>query len=619
MSEKNRVIDVDTGITADELEDVINDAPKGATIRLEAGNFVLDDAVTITRSDISLVGAGSDRTTLTFSDEALARNDDYGLRLDGSENEFIGRLDDDVEEGSRRIELDRAHDLEAGDSVRVWQDNDDAFFDEIGDTSWRKQQYAELRTSMAKVESVDGDTITLDRSVHFDFDDGKTQVERLATVDDVSLEGFSVGFELGRPDKTEFDNTLHDLRGYHAVSLESTVNSTLDDIRVVDGPSIAFHFSKTLAPDVERIEAHGTFNKGSGGNGYAYELRESYDGTFTQLEDTGMRHGLLFASWRSSVDNKVHVASTDRDINFHGGRDHNNSVHVERSIRDAEADALSPALWINAGGESFGAITDAEANEVVFDYVIGSRREDTIQGSDAGVYLNGGLGHDTLIGGRGDDMLQGGPGDDWYDGNDRLNGGDGDDTALYLQGYDAYNIGLDDGEIVVEAKDKGGKDILDDIERIVFGDGTILDTESRDVSHGDAARAPSPAEILDDTSADVSVSGNVTSAWSGGYVAEVLVENTSDDAIVDPEMRFDLPAVIDTLWNGSVSGSGSDYRVVDDNRGVLESGEVWRFAYKAYGNDRALPDDVAIQGDGTDDLEIQLLGMPASQVDDIAG
>ncbi|RTR00507.1 cellulose binding domain-containing protein [Halomonas nitroreducens] len=617
-------IEIDTGTPADELESLIREAAPGTTVKLAAGDFEFDDAITIDRSDVSLIGAGSGETRLTFTYTALSRNDDHAIHVDGSENTDLGELAADAAEGARRLTLDGARELAIGDTIRIWQDNDDAFLDAIGDSSWRKVENAELRTSMAKVTGVEDNEITLDRGVRFDFQSGKAEVEKLDTVDNVSLKGFSVDFELGEADAGEFSNTQEDLTDYRAVHLEGAVNSDLEDIQVHDGPSTAFRFSRAMDLQADGLQAHGAFNKGSGGNGYAFELHESYEGQLKGLEDSGMRHGLVFASWRSSAGNDVEVTSTTRDVNFHGGRDHDNSVRVLRSERDPEADALSPTLYVNEDGESFGAPTDAGANRVTFDYVLGSRREDEIQGSDDGVYLDGGLGHDVLLGGAGDDILQGGPGDDWYDGTDRLDGGQGVDTARYSGDFSAHEIAVtEDGTVVTG---QGSEDTLVDMEFAVFGDGTTLHLASGNAFAGTALETPDAEAILTgdgetpallDDDAELLVTGNVTSQWSAGYVAEIFVENVSDDDIVDPEMAFDLPAEIATLWNGEFTGGTDGYHVQDNSANTLSPGEAWRFAFKARGDD-ALPDEMTASSAQGQSLDVQVLGLGNIAIEEVA-
>ncbi|MCE8032541.1 alginate biosynthesis protein [Billgrantia tianxiuensis] len=608
------VLKADTSTTAQALQTLIDEAPSGATIELSAGEYRLDQPLTINRSDLSLKGAGLEDTHLTFTREALGQG--HAIKLDGTADSLdLGTLGASASQGDMSISIDA--ELDVGDTLRIWQDNDSAFLDEIGDSAWRKQQHAELRTSMAKVTAVEEGRVSLDRGLHFDFEAGKTQVERIDSVDNVSLSDFTVDFTLGSPNRASFTNEKAELSGFHALSLDGTTDASLSDIQVVDGPSTAFHFSRSLDANVADISAEGAFNKGSGGNGYAYELRESYDGEFTGLEDSGMRHGLLFASWRSSVGNDIEVARTDRDINFHGGRDHGNQVRVERSVRDAQSDELSPVLWTNEGGHGFGAPTDADANEVRFDYVVGSRRDDAIRGSDDGVYLNGGLGHDTLIGGAGNDILQSGPGDDWYDGQDLLIGGGGTDTALYTRDFADYRIDFMNDEVRVR-DDKGTDDTLVDMQYAVFGDGTTLHVASRSLFEAEPMPTPGEQDVLasdgllppliDDT-ADLVVTGNMTSEWDDGYTAEVFVENVTNETLALPDLRFELEDELDTLWNGEFSRDDDAYRIGDSRE--LAPGEAWRFAYRAYGEEKHLP--AAIEAD---ELDVQLLGLEAPSFDE---
>ena len=527
--------------TAAALQTLIDDAPSGATIELSAGDYRLDGPLTIDRSDLTLTGAGSDATRLTFTRSALDQG--HAIKLDGTADSLdLGTLDAAARQGETSIAIDA--ELEVGDTLRLWQDNDSAFLDEIGDSAWRKQEHAELRTSMAKVTAVEEGRVSLDRGVHFDFEAGKTQVERVASVDDVALSGFGIDFDIGTPDAASFQNTESELTGFKGVYLDGTTGSQLHDIEVKNGPSTAFHVSRSMDADAADISSEGALNKGSGGNGYAFELRESYDGSFTGLEDSGMRHGLVFASWRSSVDNDIEIARTDRDVNFHGGRDHGNQVRVERSLRDPESDGLSPTLWVNEEGEAFGAPTDPDANQVRFDYVVGSRRDDVIRGSDDGVYLNGGLGDDTLIGGAGNDILQSGPGDDWNDGADVLIGGGGTNTARYTSDFDAYRIDFTDDTVRIR-DDKGTDDTLSDMQYAVFGDGTTLHVASRSLFNAEPMPVPDEREVLAsddgllppliDDSAELVVTGNTLEEWGDGHSAEIFVENVTQETLALPD------------------------------------------------------------------------------------
>ncbi|MFW3613873.1 alginate biosynthesis protein [Billgrantia antri] len=613
------------GITADELETLVEDADAGDVFVFAEGEYRFDDAITLTRSDVTLRGAGSERTTLRFSDAALASNDAHAIRVEpDTYDRELGQLEADLSAGSRSVTLASTEGLAPGDTLRIWQDNDTAFLDEIGDTSWRKQQYAELRTSMAKVDAVEGNRVILDRGVHFDFAAHDARAERVDSVDNVSLEGLGLAFDLGSPDDLDFSNVESELNGYQAVSFDGTVNARLDDVSVVDGPSTAFHVSRSLDIEAQDISARGSFNKGSGGNGYAYELRESYDGSFQGLADSGMRHGLLFASWRSSVGNDVEVDVTDRDINFHGGRDHDNQVRVARSIRDGDADGLSPALWVNAGGESFGAITDPDANDVRFDYLVGTRRDDAVQGSDDGVYLNGGLGHDELLGGAGHDILQGGVGDEWYDGTNRLDGGGGIDIARYTQPLDHHRLEFE-GDTVRLRSDKDADDTLTDMEYAVFGDGRTLHIPTRRVFDGEAIETPSPEAILDnkrlpgglvDDGTDLAVNVGTTTRWEDGYVSEVFVENVGDETIEDLVLRLAPEDELDTLWNGRAEHEGDDILVRDDTPSSLAPGESWRFAYRAQGES---PEslDITRADSGDNELNVELLGIEAPRYDEL--
>lgn len=595
------VASVGPGTTAAEVQMLLDKAPDGGVVKLAAGSYVFDAALSITRSDVSLVGAGAGKTTLTFTNAAL--DDGPAIHVVGTRTVAAGSLQADAAEGATKIQLNKDHGLWVGDTIRLYQNNSAAYLDSIGDTAWRVSD-APLRTSMAKVVAIQDGVVTLDRGLHFPFKALSGKAERIDVVEDVAVQGFTVRFQLGTPDSTVFENVLTGLDRYRAVEFDGTLRGRLTDVDVVDGPSVGFEFSRSLDLAVHDIAARGAFNKGDNGNGYGYELRESYDGTFTKLQDADMRHGVVFASWASSVNNRIHVDFTDRDVNFHGGRDHGNIVHVEKSMREAAADDISTTVWINQGGESFGAPTDPAANAVFFDYVIGSRRGDLVQGVDSGVYFDGKAGNDTLVGGAGDDTLAGGRNDDIIIGND------GFDMALFDKPFASYTVGYDEqGRVRVDGY--ADHDILVDVEKAVFADGIAVDLRTLAVTQEAAPVRPSPDQVV--PAADVyvpssdpvqeapfAVTVETLSRWSSGYVLAVDVVNTGTATVTDPRVAFKLPVPLSDLTGARlISQSGDTWVVADDYAASLKPGESFRFTLKAYAPVTHLPQGVTVNGAAT--------------------
>lgn len=449
--------------SAAELEAMIRDADAGTTFQLQAGIYHFDGMITINRDDVSLVGEGSGETRIEVPSNLNREVFSIG---DGN---LSGRfaLEADIREGATQLELSGEHSFVAGDFVYLARDSTEAFFDSINDDTWRNTDVP-LRTSIVEVLSVDGNTLTLARGVHFDFVTGETTVQEIDLVENVTLGGFTVDYGLGEADPSAFDNTLSAYNRDAVIQVEGTSELRLFDIVSQDVPSLGLNVALSTGVGADGIEMSGAHNKGAGGNGYALQIRDVFDSSFVNLSDLDMRHSVLFASWRSAVDNFVQVSSTDRDINFHGGRDHGNVVMVDESLRDANSDIIAPTLFVNTEGTHYGSVTDADANEVRFGRVIGTRLSDEVQGYDNGSWLDGRGGNDILTGGEGNDLLIGGAG------RDTLIGGDGEDMALYLGDRADFRItALGGGRFEVDDRVNNQSRDTVEVEWIVFDDGAL--------------------------------------------------------------------------------------------------------------------------------------------------
>lgn len=487
-------VTVNTETSAAELQDMIRNADTGTVFELQAGTYRFDQTIEIDRDDVALVGAGSDRTIIevpsNLNQEVLSIGDG------GRSGNFS--LASEISEGSTALTLEGSHSFEAGDFIYLARESTEAFYDSIGDETWRNTDVS-LRTSIAEVGSVDGNTVMLKSGVHFDFTPSETTVQEIDLVEGVTVGGFEIDYGLGKADPSEFSNTLSAYNRDAVIQVEGTSGLSLFDLRSEDVPSLGVNFALSTDVTANGLEMTGAHNKGSGGNGYAIQIRDVYDSSFVNLTDMDMRHSVVFASWRSAADNVVHVSHTDRDINLHGGREHGNVVMVDRSIRDADSDIIAPTLFVNTEGTHYGSVTDADANTVRFGEVVGTRLSDTVQGYDSGSWLDGQGGNDHLMGGSGNDVLIGG------EGRDTLIGGPGEDMAVYTGDFANFRI-TDLGGGQLEVDDRVGSQSRDtvDVEWVVFDDGALRSSDMvlldrsavEDVFAGTGVYDPQTEEIL---------------------------------------------------------------------------------------------------------------------------
>ena len=135
------------------------------------------------------------------------------------------------------------------------------------------------------------------------------------------------------------------------------------------------------------------------------------------------------------------------------------------------------------GGDGNDSLRGEEGN----DFLEGGNGNDAIQGNEGDDFLNGGNGNNVLQGNQGNDTVIGGDGNDWILGNegndtleggaggDYLDGGDGRDMASYRNSFDEVFIALPD--ILFGADAEG--DVLISIEDLQgsFGADVLIGNE----------------------------------------------------------------------------------------------------------------------------------------------
>ena len=463
-------ITIAAGNSAAQIQAAINGAPAGATVSLAAGSYTFDRTVVIDRDDITVAGAGSSQTIITTArgmGGAPAFQIGDPLFREGMTG---GNSMQSAPEGARMITVSSGHAFQPGDAIWIETANDAAFLDGIGDTQWRGDQ--PLRTALATVTAVNGNQITLDRGLPFDFNTQGTVVREMDLNSGVALKNMTLKGDFGAADPADFTNSLGAAKGGMMLLVNTSDGVVISGINIVQPGSNGLVIAKSIDAEVTNVTVTGAHNKGDGGNGYAFWIRDVYDSHFNALQAFDTRHAVLFASVTSAAGNDVHVKATNRDINFHGGLDHDNTVIVDKSVRTgAEQGYLGTVHFVNPGTD-YGAPTDPLANTVQFREVVGTVRSDLVYSTNAGSKISTLGGSDTLIGGNGNDRLDAGTGDDLIRasrGSDTVIGGNGQDTVDFDVLRSDVTISVSKGQLVVRGE--FGVTRMSGVEYVTFDNG----------------------------------------------------------------------------------------------------------------------------------------------------
>ena len=246
-------------------------------------------------------------------------------------------------------------------------------------------------------------------------------------------------YNLGTANDYDFVNAQPAFDGLSAIQLTGVSGASLSDISILDAASNGISVTSSIGVIGDNLYVDGALNKGSDGNGYGLLLTEAFNNHFTGLDLLNGRHAVILSAWSAETGNLIDVASTNRDINFHGSPDTGNVVTIGRGVLDYDP-ALNTggqnAIWsiVSGGGTNHASTSIYPANSVEFNYAVGSTANDEIHGTAANDYLNAAFGYDTIIGGGGDDYIVGGMR------RDVMEGGTGADTFLLRMGDDLDRI-----------------------------------------------------------------------------------------------------------------------------------------------------------------------------------
>ena len=501
------VITIAAGSSAATIQAAINAATAGTHIVLQQGTYTFTKTVVLNKDGITLEGQGN-VTILASKALAGAPALQIGTALFRETESHATTLTQTAEAGATSLKVANAAALKVGDVLWIERPNDAALFAEIGDTQW--QQDKPLRTAMVVVTEVQGNTVLLDRALPFAFDAATTTLAVADTVADVTLRNLTFKGVYGTADPGNFTNINAVEDGGMMLLVNSSVRTVIEHVDIVNPGSNGLVLGRSIDAVVDDVTVKGAQNKGDGGNGYGFWIRDVYDSHFTHLQAVDTRHAVLFASYTSAVNNVIEVDFTNRDINFHGGLDHGNTVIVHNAIRTtAEQSYMGSVSFFNPG-TSYGAPTDRDANVIKFENVVATVRADAVVAVDTGAHIATLAGNDSVAGGAGNDWIDLGSGSDLVlasAGQDTINGGQGVDRLVFgLHSTHVLVTTINGQSVVLSAL---GQSFISGIEEFEFVDG-VQSAASKPLTLISAAAAalgaaPVRVNVAIDSLADASV------------------------------------------------------------------------------------------------------------------
>lgn len=275
----------------------------GAVVSLPAGLYRLDAPVTVSASKIVLRGEGADATKLWMtSSDGMSFKSHITFRGSLSYGDPVA-LSVDGERRSTTVQLADASGLKPGDDIVIGWTITDEFIDEHGMTGvWMAFNGDWSPFFWRTVVAVDGDTVTVDVPLRYPAkmrDQANVRVvsgalrevgvEDLGVADAVS---WALAWEQSQIHALEFDGIIDGwIRGVSSYPSPGAPTEGLGVDRHLQSGGLIVRRSKRVT--VADSEMAWPENRGGGGNGYLFEVRQSSEVLFRDLVGASGRHNFI--------------------------------------------------------------------------------------------------------------------------------------------------------------------------------------------------------------------------------------------------------------------------------------------------------------------------------------
>lgn len=279
----------------------------GGVVQIPEGLYRLDGVLTVSASSIVLRGAGPDKTRLFFTKDTGL---DFAahIQIHGApESDLEIPLSSSAESRSFQIEVADAQDLDPGDDIEVGWVITPEFIEEHGMTgTWEAFNDTWQPFFYRSVKSIDRTStphrVTIDVPLRYPVKTrDKASLRRMTGyLREVGVEGLAVS------NATTFDAAWAQSQ-VHAIDLIGVDNAWVREVHSFssplapmtgDGAGAHLQSSGILIKGSKRVTVESSklgyaMNRGGGGNGYLFEMRQSGELLFRDCEATAGRHNFI--------------------------------------------------------------------------------------------------------------------------------------------------------------------------------------------------------------------------------------------------------------------------------------------------------------------------------------
>lgn len=266
-----------------------------------------------------------------------------------------------------------------------------------------------------------------------------------------------------------------------------------------------------------------TLRGGTGHNIYVFERQFGYDSLTLDAQEHAT---LQFNGTITAKDVMFQVSGKDLIVTLAG--ESGNQLHITGALSVVDLGSVGGIMArCNLEAIQFGDGERWSANEILNHLGFYTATDDVLVQQGGNYLVSGGLGDDALTGGNANDQLNGG------DGNDALTGSAGNDLLLGGVGNDSYYFNAGDG--TDEIRDTGSS--ADSRDTLIFGRGILSSDVTQRVQGND---------IILTVNSD---RGAVT--IRGGLTSDLAIERVlfADGTVLDSRTWQPLPAL--TLATGA--------------------------------------------------------------------